>query len=155
MRYHVELRVLGYENNEANAVTGASARLALLETRQRWWKSSHESSWNLEPLDWVHFNFITNQYYDNLWLRCHLDTSRPLSEFGIGVGGNEISCLCFEEDVDGTPIVDRWLLSFPFVFDSYVADVSQNLLYMVNMTYEDTRRCFRCVHNRSALWHLN
>ncbi|KAI0089532.1 hypothetical protein BDY19DRAFT_109087 [Irpex rosettiformis] len=76
MQYHVELRVLGYENNEASIVVGASVRLAMLEARQRWWKPSRDYSWDHGHLDWIHFNFITNQYYDNLWLRYHLDTSR-------------------------------------------------------------------------------
>ncbi len=143
MRYYIELRVLGYEDNDSPALSGASARLEALEARQRWWRSSHSYTWNRENLDWVHFNFITNQYYDNLWLRCNLDTSRLTLDNTPGVGGNEIACMCFEEAEDGTPIVDRWTLGFPFVFDSYVADVPQGRLYLVNLTYEGTRRCFR------------
>ncbi|KAI0797247.1 hypothetical protein BC629DRAFT_1592295 [Irpex lacteus] len=112
MRYHIELRVLGYEDNDSHTLPGASARLEALEARQRWWRSSHSYTWNCENLGWVHFNFITNQYYDNLWLRCNLDTSRLTLDNIPGVGGNEIACMCFEEAEDGTPIVDRWTCGF-------------------------------------------
>jgi hypothetical protein len=141
IQYAIELHVSGYKNNDKNMFMGASARLNALQAHQQWWKAPRGNNWYREDLDWVHRNFIQNQYYDNVWVRCDRDPDRM--DLGDQKRWNQIHCVCFEQAEDGTPIVDQWTLDIPFVFESFTANPAQNELYLVNSANLDSYKCFR------------
>lgn len=143
MQYRIELHVSGYKNNDENVYMGASARLEALKAQQMWWKTPPwGNAWRSQHLEWVHMNFIHNQYYDNVWVRCDRD-SEPFSMTPDNTRWNIIHCVCFEQAEDGTPIVDSWTLQIPFWFESFTANPSRGELYVVDSNNTGSCKCFR------------
>ncbi|KAI0087087.1 hypothetical protein BDY19DRAFT_995170 [Irpex rosettiformis] len=145
MQYIIELYVSGYRDNEANTSMDVLARFEALKVRQNWWKFPCNYRWKRVciGLSHVRIDRRNHQFSDNLWL-IHSRNSSLLDVDEVpSFRSNVVNCICFEETVEDSPVVESWTLSFSFLFDACVADSSRGVLYLVRLSNEQNRRCYR------------
>ena len=141
----IELFVSGYRDNEADSSTNVVARLEALVASQKWQDMPGSYSWKRERWDLpvsaeAHLRV---QRYDNVWFAGHQDPQLLNGARALDFEMNKVECTIFETTPEGSPIIDSWTLSFPFLFSDYVADTSRGVLHLMSLSLVQNRRHFR------------
>lgn len=100
---------------------------------------------HIELLGWDPRIVETSHYGGNVWAQ-YLQWLNFTIGGAAGPDGDltetcEAKCVSFEKAADGTPLADSWTLSFSGRFNDCIADLSQNILYLIGIAGVEGQRC--------------
>lgn len=123
LQYNIELAASCCRDNPANKGLNVLQRLRLLRNSQAFWKKPRFKPGQLIPLE-----PINHYYHGNVFIM--YKRTENLEDTRLW---DALDCITLESD-DQVATVDRWSLTFDFVFESYAVDAGRGLLVLLHWT---------------------
>ncbi|KAI0091531.1 hypothetical protein BDY19DRAFT_630916 [Irpex rosettiformis] len=128
MQYMIELHAAGYVDNPLCTGMGSTARREALKKEARFWRNP-KGTWRRTDFPWsVSYEDMRNTNWDdNLWVRFKRN-------FGAEEGKwNGLQCVAFQPVEGGTPVAERWELTFPFSFVCVSGNPSESMVVLLDL----------------------